>query len=413
MLERAEDLDLDRVRQLFAERIPSIPRLRQRLVRVPPGCGGPIWVDDDHFDIRRHVRGVECPPPGDEDALLDAALSLVMTPLPRTEPLWSAALVTGLADGRAALLLVLHHVLADGVGGLAVLASLIDPGASASIAPFPRPRPAAVDLVRDVFSRRWRALAEAPRFWRMLRSSMSAGGGLHPPRIADCSLIARTGPRRRLAVVRADVDAVRAAAHRYGATTNDAVLVAVADALHRVLLGRGESVGSLVLTVPVSARRKASGSSLGNMVSPIIVPVPTTGTVDARLSAVAAEVRASKTAATGPPPIALLGRTFRALAALGGYHWYMNHQHRFHTLVSHLRGPDEILTFGGTTIASAVPIGVAEGGNATVYFEVLSYAGTVTISAVVDPDHFPDIDVLTDGLRRELDQIVHASARAQ
>jgi hypothetical protein len=168
-----------------------------------------------------------------------------------------------------------------------------------------------------------------------------------------------------------------------------------------------------VLTVPVSARRKASGSSLGNMVSPIIVAVPTTGAVEARLASVAAEVRASKTAATGPPPIALLGRVFRALAALGGYHWYMNHQHRFHTLVSHLRGPDEILTFGGTAIASAVPIGVAEGGNATVYFEVLSYAGTVTISAVVDPDHFPDIDVLTDGLRQELDQIVHTPAKAQ
>jgi hypothetical protein len=91
----------------------------------------------------------------------------------------------------------------------------------------------------------------------------------------------------------------------------------------------------------------------------------------------------------------------------------MNHQHRFHTLVSHLRGPDETVTFGGAAIASAVPIGVAEGGNATVYFEVLSYAGTVTISAVVDPDHFPDIDVLTDGLRLEMDQIVHASARAQ
>ena len=60
-----------------------------------------------------------------------------------------------------------------------------------------------------------------------------------------------------------------------------------------------------------------------------------------RLEQVAAQVRAHKAAATGPPPIAVLGWLFRPLAALGGYHWYMNHQHRFHTLVSHVRGPAE------------------------------------------------------------------------
>ena len=54
------------------------------------------------------------------------------------------------------------------------------------------------------------------------------------------------------------------------------------------------------------------------------------------------------------------------------------------------------------TIASAVPIGVAEGGNATVYFEVLSYGGTMTVSTIVDPDHFPDLDVLVQALRAEL-----------
>ena len=40
-------------------------------------------------------------------------------------------------------------------------------------------------------------------------------------------------------MVRADLAAVRAAAHQYGATANDAVLVAVAGALHHVLVTRG------------------------------------------------------------------------------------------------------------------------------------------------------------------------------
>jgi diacylglycerol O-acyltransferase len=386
-----------------------VPRLRQRLVGSPLGCGGPIWVDDDHFDIGRHVREVPCDPPGDERALLDTALSVVMLPLVRSAPLWSASFVTGLADGRAALVLVLHHVLSDGIGGLAVLAGLVDQEVDAASEPFPRPRPSAPSLAREALRRRVEGLRGSARYWHLVRSSMASGGGFHPPRAADCSLIRQTGPRRRLAVVRVDLDALREAAHGFGATTNDAVLVAVAGALHRVLRGRGESVESLVVTVPVSARRRASGPALGNMVSPIIVPVPATGDVGARLEEVASQVRARKAAATGPPPIAVLGGLFRRLAALGGYHWYMNHQRRFHTLVSHLRGPDDALTFAGSRIGSAVPVGVAEGGNATVYFEVLSYAGEVTVSSIVDPDHFPDLDVLTEGLRAELGGIVAAA----
>ena len=88
----------------------------------------------------------------------------------------------------------------------------------------------------------------------------------------------------------------------------------------------------------------------------------------------------------------------------------MNNQHRFHTLVSHVRGPAEPVTFGGSTITSAIPAGVAEGGNITVYFELLSYAGTLTLTAITDPDHFPDPSTLTDALRSELDQIIHYRA---
>lgn len=115
--------------RLVGERLAAVPRLRQRLVPTPWGCGGPIWVDDALFDVRRHVRHVACPPPGDEQAFLDTVASVVAEPVPAEAPLWSAAVVTGRADGATSLVVVLHHVLADGVGGLAVLAALVHPGA--------------------------------------------------------------------------------------------------------------------------------------------------------------------------------------------------------------------------------------------------------------------------------------------
>jgi diacylglycerol O-acyltransferase / wax synthase len=385
ILDPAPGFDLTRAEHVLAQRIRAIPRLGQRLVRVPPGYGRPAWVADPGFDAGRHIRHVACPPPGDERALLDTATTLATQPIPRSGPLWRAVFVTALAGGRTALVIVVRHVLADGLGGLAMLAGLADGAAAAAPAAQGPPRP------------RGR--------WRALRASMGAGGGLRPPPIAACSLVRPTGPRRRIAVVRADLVAVRAAAHAVGASVNDAVLTAVGGALHEVLAGRGETVPEFAIAVPVAGRRRASTAQLGNQVAPLLVTVPGTGDPVDRLRRVSAAVRARRAHVTGPAPIVLLGPLFRILAVLGGYRWYLNHQRRMHTLVSHVRGPEAPISLAGTRVSAIIPVAVAEAGNATVTFDVLSYAGTVTVTAVTDPDHFPDLPVLTRALERELTRL--------
>lgn len=412
VLDDAGRADLDDIRRLIAQRIPAVPRLRQRLVQTPVGCGGPIWIDDPGFDVREHVRAMACPAAGDERSLLDAVADIIATPLDLRRPLWSAVLVTGLADGSSAVVVVLHHVLADGIGGIAVLGSLVDPGRPIVDGVFPRPRPSATRLAQDALVRRARAVRSVARSWRLVRTSMAAGGGFRPSKAAPCSLIRPAGARRRIAVSRTDHAMLRAAAHANGATTNDAVLVAVAGALRRLLLARHESLDEVQIAVPVSGRRETVGSDLGNMVSPMLVRVPATGPVGQRLAQVSAAVRAHKAGASGPPPIALLGWMFRWFAILGGYHWYMNHQRRFHTLVSHIRGPAETVSFAGYRVGSAIPAGVGEGGNVPVSFEVFSYAGTLTLTAIFDPGRLPDVDTLIDGLRDELNLIARAATPA-
>ena len=406
ILDRAGDFSLAQLRQLVSDRILALPRLRQRLIKVPPGCGRPVWIDDPDFHVNRHVRAVPCRAPGDERALLETALSVIMAPLSKEAPLWSIVLITDLVDGAAAVVVVVHHVLADGLGGLSVLAALVDPGAPPAGMAFPRPRPALTNLAREALLLRAQGVRRAAGSWRSLRRAMFAGGGFRPARAVPCSLVQRTGPRRSMAVVRVDRSLLKAAAHGNGATTNDAVLVAVGAALHQYLLSKGESVDPIAITVPVSGRRPGGGPAVGNLVSPMLVDVPTTGGLGARLAQVEAAVHAHRAAATGPPPIAILGGVFRVLARLGGYRFYMNHQHRFHTLVTHVRGPAEPVTFGGHQVSAAIPAGVGEGGNMTVYFGVLSYAGVLTIAVIVDPDHGPDLDDLTHRLQTELDSII-------
>ena len=140
------------------QRLPQIPRYRQKVREVTLGLARPVWVDDRDFDIRHHVTAVRCPAPGDETALLGVAAGTITRRLPATQPLWSAILVTSLADGGAALIVMLHHVLADGIGGLAVLARLVDGAPTAPSSDFPRPSPGRRALVRDAFGTRLRAL---------------------------------------------------------------------------------------------------------------------------------------------------------------------------------------------------------------------------------------------------------------
>jgi diacylglycerol O-acyltransferase / wax synthase len=126
VLDAAPGFSVPKARRVLADRIRAVPRLRQRLYRAPPGCGRPYWADDPAFDIDEHVRQACCPPPGDERALLDLAAARLAKPMPRSRPLWSATFVSGLPGGGTGLLVIMDHVLADGIAGLAVLGMLVD-----------------------------------------------------------------------------------------------------------------------------------------------------------------------------------------------------------------------------------------------------------------------------------------------
>lgn len=410
VLDAGPGFDLSAAEGLLAERIRAVPRLRQRLRRPPPGCGRPIWVDDPDFDVANHLRRIDCPPPGDEQALLDVAAAVLSEPLPRSRPPWSAALVTGLAGGAVALVVVFHHVLADGMGGLAALLRFVDQAGAPPTATPPAPQPTSRQLAVDAMLRRLRALSRVPALWREVRSSVSAAGGLRAPRATRCSLLQPTGPRRRVAVVRADLEELRAAAHRHDGTVNDAVLSAATGALHKLLERRGESIDEFAVSVPVAGRASASATQLGNQIGLLLVLLPGAGDSAARLRRIAATTRAHRASATGPPPIALLGPVFRAAARLGLYRWYMRHQRRAHTLVTNVRGPGQPLSFAGAAVRAVIPLAIGEAGNITVSFDVLSYAGTLTIAVVADPDHVPDLPGLATLLRAELAALTSSPA---
>ena len=219
-------------------------------------------------------------------------------------------------------------------------------------------------------------------------------------RLARSSLNQPTGPRRRFATVRVDLSQIRDAAHAHEATVNDVALSAIAAAPHRLLWIRGERVDKFVISVPFSARRQASASDLGNKSGVIPLHVPGVGDPARRLECVAAATRAAKQAQRGAST-ALLGPLFRLLAAAGLFRWFIDHQRLIHTFVSNVRGPQRRLAFLGHPIASIIPLSAAS-GNVTVSFAAMSYAGTLTITLIADPDTCPDLSELRDALEEEV-----------
>ena len=369
-----------------ASRILAVPRLRQRLVRVPLGCGRPIWVDDADFTVARHVSVVACPDPGGAEALLAVAADLVSRPLPQDRPLWSATFVSGVDPRTTGFVMVFHHVLADGIGGLAVLVNLVDGlgGAPPAIEGFPRPAPTRRQLRRDIAAERLHTLTGVPQGLATLRDAVAELRAARPGRPPRTSLNRPTGARRRFAVVRADLEPLHDLAHAHRATVNDVVLTAVGGALGRLVAALGERPERFVASVPVSARRSATATELGNRVGVMPVELPVVGDRLARMRSISAATRAGRDAPRGASA-ALIGPAFRLLARLGLFQRFIDRQRLITTFVTNLRGPDEPLSFAGSPIADIWPLAVVT-GNVTVSFAVLSYAGTLAVTIITDPD---------------------------
>ena len=305
--------------------------------------------------------------------------------------MWSATFVTDLAGGGTGLVVVMNHVLADGIGGLAILARLVDqghgqppPGTAAVL--FPAPAPGAGRLAADAWAARARRLAHPAGSVRTIRQGLAELGGARPPRpLPRTSLNRPTGPRRRLDVITADVAAVRDLGHEHGGTVNDVILAAVTGALRALLASRGEQLEQVTVSVPVSARQHATSGQLGNQVGVMPVALPAAGSLAGRITQIAAITRQRKTAAKGTS-VALLGPLFRLLAATGLLRWFINRQRLVHTFATNLRGPAQPLTLAGAPLGAIIPI-ANTAGNVPVTFAALSYAGTLWLTVLSDPAH--------------------------
>jgi diacylglycerol O-acyltransferase / wax synthase len=414
-------------------RLALVPRYRQRLAWVPFGQGRPKWVDDEHFDLRYHVRSTALPRPGGEEELKTLAGRVFSVELNREKPLWEIWLVEGLSDGSFALLSKTHHALVDGISGLDILTVLFAPEEEAdttrSLDWRPQPAPSALSLLTEALVERATAPREVLRPLRaLLRRPRQLATGLFETTVgfgalawAGLAPAPRTpynrrgvGTNRRFSWVRADLESVKAVKNELGGTVNDVILTIVTLGLREHMLSSGEDVEGLTLKafVPVSVRgdEQRGGETLGNRVAGMIAPLPV-GCADPTgcLRTIAGAMRGLKESGQAVGAQALTELSAIAPGALLHQGARLGVRQRFVNLVvTNVPGPQFPLHLGSHELLDIFPL-VPLGTNLNLGVAIVSYNGTINFGLVSDFDNVPDLELIADCFGRALAQIAAAA----
>src|ERR1700742_5040245 len=137
--------DWERFRTRLENASRRVLRLRQKVVVPTLPTASPRWVVDPDFNLDFHVRRVRVSEPGTLREVFDLAEVILQSPMDISRPLWTATLVEGLADGRAATLMHVSHAVTDGVGGVEMFAEIYDVERDPPARPMP-PLPIPQDL---------------------------------------------------------------------------------------------------------------------------------------------------------------------------------------------------------------------------------------------------------------------------
>ena len=412
-------ITLARVIAQVASRLGGAPRFRMRLAYPAGGFAGPVWVDAEGFDLRRHVVALggddEVLARSEFDARADAALS---QPLDRSHPLWEIHLAPRLEDGSVGLVMKIHHAMVDGKSALAVALLLLDLDPDA---PEPAPPPGAGIGARPPEARGARLAVEAlvgsgaeplralGRAARAAGSPPRLGGTLRRAALSVGEDVARSapssflnppiGPRRTLVGHTVGVERLLDVKRAWGGSLNDVALAVVAGALRQLALLRRVAPAPVKVMVPVSRRGEDEMADMGNRIAFVFITLPVhLRDPLARLRAICDETAAfkeSERASGGEALMSGLGLLPRPLQAPVAR--YAASPRMYNLVVSNVPGPRMPVYLLGAECVEVFPaIPLSEGHALSV--GVFTLRDRVCFGVYADPEALPQVGELPAAL---------------
>lgn len=289
--------DWDRLVDRFDRASRTAIVLRQKVVEGPIGYETPRMVVDSDFDLSFHLRRFRMPARSRWADVLEDARRQSMTDFDRDRPLWRVTVLEGLSDGKAAVIVKLHHAIADGQGAMMLGAALFDFAAGTvdlgPMPPEPTPAeaeaagldavikdnlgwvsktaadvisglgPAALAAMKDPGATANRVLKTAGSMLRMTKIPL---GPLSP-------LMTQRSTNYHFDTFDMKFADIRAKAKAQEATANDVFLAAIAEGLGEYHRRMGKPVDKLRVNMPISLRKPGGGMENAVTIARFELPV--------------------------------------------------------------------------------------------------------------------------------------------
>jgi diacylglycerol O-acyltransferase len=428
--------DPERLRAAAARAAETIPRLRQVVAEAPFDLALPRWEDDPTFDLDFHVRRYAQAPLRDSEDELGALFRTVgpiyERPFDRSRPLWELIEIDR-PEERSAVFFRLHHAMADGVGGNAILAALTDdtPRGEPLPPPVHKPpggwsEPRLGDRVAQALRRRvgeglGRARFVAGALWSGARdpSSLSRVGEvakqvMEDARFESQSPLTDFGRSREISGLELDFAPLRRARRKHGGRTIAFLLAVAAGAMARWHRAHGyHQVRELGTLVPISLRppqELGPAADLGNRATGILVRLPL-GIDDPlrRLRSIRAQVeaRAAHPATTMLPA---LQRLIVAAPQPLFRRFWVQVASGVDLIVTNVPGIPHSRYLAGAEMTGGYPI-APTAPRTPVSIATYGYRGRLFVGLDADGTAMPDLEAFREMFRDAFVELVDAAAR--
>lgn len=402
------------LKRVLNERFLKFRRFRQRVVEE----GSKVyWQDDPLFDLDNHVHRRALPGNADKAELQALVSDLNSSAMDFRRPLWQIDYVDNY-QGGCALIMRIHHCIADGISLVRVLLSLTDPTPQPH-SPSPRPaRPPRAVLkplnrwLHKAVSSAQVAGEQAGILFRSLRSEpgyalrlIGTAGDitLDLLKLGLMPFDPKTGLRQPLCgrkhvawAEALNLNDVKRCAKAMGGTVNDTLLCAATGAIRRHLLESKEAIPDCGIRVAVPFNLRPLDqpiSVLGNQFGLILVSLPIEiDDPQARFHQIQSNTKQLKRSYQAQVTYSLLdlfGRgpdilERRALAILSN---------KASAVLTNVPGPQEAVYLAGSKLRQPM-FWVPQSGSIGIGMSIFSYAGTVQFGITVDQG----IDVCPDAI---------------
>ncbi|MCA3222004.1 MAG: wax ester/triacylglycerol synthase family O-acyltransferase [Burkholderiales bacterium] len=431
--------DAPRLKRLLENTLLAYPQFRSRVVMDPSGAW---WEEDADFDLDHHLVRIGLPGKGGKAELQKLVATLAGQALDPMRPLWQFHLVENF-DGGHALIVRIHHCIADGIALIGVLLSMTtdrpdapDPDLARParheagegdwwdpwLKPFTQGTVKALDATGDIASKVLQAYGavlsdpnlagEAATEYARVATQVSKdiiGLALMQTDTAT-SLKGRPGGAKVVAwnepLPLPDVKAVGKA---LGCSVNDVLLACAAGAIRGYLLARGDDLegAELRAMVPVNLRGPGKPKSLGNKFGlvPLLLPVGIEHPVE-RVLEVHRRMHELKEGYMPVIAMAILGMTGLAPRMVQKQVLDLLAS-KATAVMTNVPGPQQALYMAGSRMKQMM-FWVPQSGDIGMGVSILSYGGAVQFGLITDKKLCRDPQAIIDRFAPEFENLVHA-----